>query len=206
MKRKKVTGFTIIELMLTIAIAGVLLAVAVPSFKDMAFNNCLTTKANAMVSAMQLARSSAITLRDDVSVGSLTCHYDQNSDGSADGTCTSGDEFGEGVIVFRDIDGNGLADPNVEDTDGDGVLDVGEDVNGNGVLDTEVVRISRFGCAATVDETSDSTMITYTLKGFAETEATLNICDERASSDYEGRQISLSFTGRPATDGNFTCP
>ena len=74
------------------------------------------------------------------------------------------------------------------------------------VLDTEIIRISPLSCAATMDETGDNTVITYSLKGFADIAATFNVCDERSSSDYSGRQIALSLTGRPATDGNFTCP
>ena len=214
MKRKIAAGFTIIELMLAIAIAGVLLAVAVPSYRDMVMNNCLTTKTNAMVSAMQLARSTAITVRDNVSIGALACRMDENNDGSADATCSNSDEFGEGIVVYRDVDGDGFADTLVEDTNSNGSLDVGEDINGNGLLDMELIKISKFDCAATLNETTDgandttdnSTQITYTLKGNALERGTFNVCDNRSSSDYRGRQVSLSATGRPATDSDFTCP
>lgn len=205
------------ELMLTIAIGAVLLAVAVPAFTNMVMNNCLTTKTNAIVGAMQLARSTAITLRDNVSVGALACRMDENNDGSADGSCNNSDEYGNGIVVYRDIDDDGFADTAVEDANGDGVLNVGEDLNGNGILDNELIKVVRFGCAATIDETTDSgtggsdstansTQITYTLKGNTLTLGTFDVCDNRDSSEYKGRRVSLSRTGRPATDSDFTCP
>ncbi|MGR9089573.1 MAG: GspH/FimT family pseudopilin [Gammaproteobacteria bacterium] len=217
MKQIQNAGFTIIELMLTIAIGAVLLAVAVPSYTNMVMNNCLTTKTNAIVGAMQLARSTAITVRDNVSVGAITCRMDENNDGSADGSCDSSDDYGDGIVVYRDIDDDGFADSAVEDTNDNGVLDVGEDLNGNGILDNELIKVVRFGCAATIDETTDSgaggsdatansTQITYNMKGSISVLGTFNVCDSRDSSEYRGRQVSLSRTGRPATDSDFTCP
>ena len=125
MNRQNRAGFTIIELMLTIAIAAVLLAVAVPSYTNMVLNNCLTAKTNQLVSAMQLARSTAVTFRDEVTVGSISCQLDEDNNNAADGSCATADrqddEFGEGVVVYRDLDGDGFADLEAdEDADGDG--------------------------------------------------------------------------------------
>ncbi len=53
-------GFTIIELMVTIAVASVLLSMAVPSFNQMVVGGRLTTQSNEMVAAISLARSEAI--------------------------------------------------------------------------------------------------------------------------------------------------
>ena len=119
-----------------------------------------------------------------------------------------------GIVVYRDVDGDGLADTLIEDANSNGTLDVGEDINGNDRLDVELIKISRFDCAATLNETTDgandttdnSTQITYTLKGSALQRGTLNVCDNRPSSEYKGRRISLSATGRPATDADFSCP
>ncbi len=55
-------GFTLIELMVTIAVAAVLIAIAVPSFRTLTVSNALTTAANDMVGALNLTRMEAIKL------------------------------------------------------------------------------------------------------------------------------------------------
>lgn len=53
-------GFTIVELMITIAVAAVLLVIAVPSFNTIINSNRLTTAANNLVNALNTARMEAI--------------------------------------------------------------------------------------------------------------------------------------------------
>lgn len=55
-------GFTLIELMVTIAVAAILIAIAVPSFKNLTVSNALTTAANDMVGALNLARMESVKL------------------------------------------------------------------------------------------------------------------------------------------------
>lgn len=55
-----VSGFTLVELMVTIAVASVLMAVAVPSFNQLIVTNRLIAQANEVVAAMNFARSEAI--------------------------------------------------------------------------------------------------------------------------------------------------
>jgi type IV fimbrial biogenesis protein FimT len=69
------SGFTIVELMITVGVASILLAVAVPSFNQLMVTNRLTTQANDFVSAINFARSEAIKRNASVSlcrVGSAT--------------------------------------------------------------------------------------------------------------------------------------
>jgi prepilin-type N-terminal cleavage/methylation domain-containing protein len=53
-------GFTLIELMIAIAVFAILLAIAVPSFRDASLAARLGSIANNMVASVQLARSEAI--------------------------------------------------------------------------------------------------------------------------------------------------
>lgn len=55
-----VRGFTIIELMITLVVAAILLAIAIPSFTYLTVSNRLTTTANELVNRLSLARSDAI--------------------------------------------------------------------------------------------------------------------------------------------------
>lgn len=59
-RRTKQSGFTLIELMITIAIVAVLTAVAIPSFSTMRDRNSVTTEANKLLSSILFARSEAI--------------------------------------------------------------------------------------------------------------------------------------------------
>lgn len=206
MKVQNQHGFTIIELMMTIALGAVLMALAVPSYTAMVKNNCLTTKTNGVISAIQLARSAAISARQDISFAP-TCTLDATAAACTD----TSDEFGSGVIVFRDINSDGFPDSVVdEDTNSNGALDAGEDLNLNGVLDTdltEIVRSTPFSCAATVNETGNNLVLTYNLNGSVSPLGTFDICDDRDGTKYTGRQITLTTTGRASTDTSYTsCP
>lgn len=71
-------GFTMIELMITVALASILLAVAVPSFNQIIVSGRLTAQTNEMVAAVSLARSEAIKRNANVTLcradnGSTTC-------------------------------------------------------------------------------------------------------------------------------------
>lgn len=68
-------GFTIVELMITVSLASILLAVAVPSFNQMIVGGRLTAQSNEMVAALSLARSEAIKRNANVTL----CRADNNS-------------------------------------------------------------------------------------------------------------------------------
>jgi type IV fimbrial biogenesis protein FimT len=53
-------GFSLVEMMVTIAIAGILLTIAVPSFRDLIQRQRITATVNDLFFAIKLARSEAI--------------------------------------------------------------------------------------------------------------------------------------------------
>jgi len=89
-------GFTLIELMITIALAGILMTVAAPSMTRMIGAN----RVQAEVSGFVTARSEAIKEGQPVSVCAST-------DGS---TCLAANTWQKGWIVFPDPNGNGTVD------------------------------------------------------------------------------------------------
>jgi type IV fimbrial biogenesis protein FimT len=59
-------GFSLVELMVTVSLAAVLMAIGIPMFRDSIANNRLISQTNDMVGALTLARSRAITLNQRV--------------------------------------------------------------------------------------------------------------------------------------------
>ncbi|MEC9406173.1 MAG: GspH/FimT family protein [Pseudomonadota bacterium] len=87
-------GLTLIELVISIAIAAIILSVAVPSFLDLIRDWRRTGTLNTVVMSFQLARSESIKNGRDV----VVC-----SRGSA-ATCGSTSDWNKGWIVFENTD------------------------------------------------------------------------------------------------------
>ena len=65
---KRQSGFTLVELLVTLAAATVLMSVAIPSFKTTIQNGRMVTQANDLLGALVFARSQAVTAAKDVVV------------------------------------------------------------------------------------------------------------------------------------------
>ena len=88
----KSSGFTMIEMLMTMAIAAVLLGLAVPSFRYVTNSNRIAGEINGLLGDLQLARAEAIKEGQTVTVCVSTT-------GTA---CTGGPAWQGGWIVFSD--------------------------------------------------------------------------------------------------------
>src|SRR5687767_9439407 len=97
MRRSRASGFSLIELMVTIAIVAILLALGLPSFEGSMRSNRVATTTNEMLASLALARSEAIRSSRE----SRIC---ASADGS---TCGAGLDWNAGWIIAMDNDQNG---------------------------------------------------------------------------------------------------
>lgn len=96
-------GFTIIELLVVVAILAIVATVAVPSFQRVIENNRLATESNRLFSAMSFARSEAVRVGDNVSLSAKAGGFDEGWCVHLGATC-------ENANILRQFDaGNQLA-------------------------------------------------------------------------------------------------
>lgn len=187
----KLGGFTIPELMLTIAIAGVLAAIAIPSMRDFNRNARLTSAVNDLLRSTQTARSEAITRQSNV----VVCASDDPL--ASEPACADEGNF-TGWIVFQDSNSNWMFDGDDEDTPADD----GEPI---------IQRYAPVAASVSVRADNDG-IFSYSSTGFA-TPAGANtpstrvvFCDERGNraigNDSTARALFVEPTGRARVTKN----
>lgn len=122
------TGFSLIEAMITVAVAAILLAVAAPSFSDFIHTSRLAAQSNDIIAALNLARSEALRLGRGVVFCRSRAPF---------ATCIDGAGAWEGWLVFVDADGNLQRD-------------AGEAVLRSGPIDPSAVSVSASNALAGV--------------------------------------------------------
>ncbi len=96
---KKNSGFTILELVITAALAAIIFAVAIPSMTTFTQNDRLTTNINQLIGHLAYARSESVKMNAQVAI----C-VSLNS-----ASCTGGN-WQDGWIVYVDQDANNSFD------------------------------------------------------------------------------------------------
>jgi prepilin-type N-terminal cleavage/methylation domain-containing protein len=92
MRHRRHSGFTLIELMVTVAVAVLLAALAVPSFRELIDKSRLRGATDDIVSLLNVARASAVKYGHDVNVSI-------NSGGWCGGAVSAGDPGSVGDLI-----------------------------------------------------------------------------------------------------------
>lgn len=93
-------GFTLVELVVTIAVAAILVTVAVPNFRVFVQNSRISTQANDLISDISLARSEAIKSGANASLCTST----------AGASCNGSGNWTTGRLAWTDTNNNNALD------------------------------------------------------------------------------------------------
>lgn len=160
-------GFTIIELMVTLAVASLLIFIGVPSFTTFIQNNRITSSTNFVVSQINYARSEAVRLNLPVNIartGSVT------------------QDLTDGWQIFSDA-GSATGNSAYSASDGDVLLRQFEGYDSGGLQ----IRVNSPG----------NQWIAFNQTGLLSeggSSIQIAVCDDRGVS--AGRLITVSTTGR----------
>lgn len=171
-------GFSLIELLVTVAILGILAGLAAPSFVSLIRSNRLTSAANDMLGAIALARSEALKRGFRV----VLC----TSTDSA--SCSNSATWADGWIVFLDGDNDSTRTAASEP-----LLRVGQ---------------SNDGVTSSVAGATVNNYISFTPRGAARTttgvaqSGVISLC----ISGQRARQLDLVASGRASIVQGGVCP
>ena len=90
-------GFTMTELLVTMGIAAMLMAIGVPSYRYVTYSNRATTEINSLLGDMQYARSEAVKEGQAVTMCPANASYN---------TCVATTSWQGGWIIFQDVNNN----------------------------------------------------------------------------------------------------
>ncbi|MCE7903117.1 MAG: prepilin-type N-terminal cleavage/methylation domain-containing protein [Gammaproteobacteria bacterium PRO9] len=162
-------GYTMVELMFTVAIAALVTGLAVPNFRSFVLNNRAAEESNALVGALALARSESVTRGIPVSV----CASSDNA------TCANSTDWTTGWIVFTDVNAP------------IGAVDTGT------VPDTVLRALPALGNGSSLTATAN--FVSYAANGFLANAAGVDfsLAISGCTGDHN-RDITVNLQGRAA--------
>jgi len=103
---KQANGFSLLELLVTLAVASILVSVGVPSFRSAIMDNRMVRDSNQLVASINLARSTAVRFQRTATV-CTSANFN-----AAIPTCSASTDWSAGYIVWVDKDRDGATDAN----------------------------------------------------------------------------------------------
>lgn len=94
---KQHSGFTLIELMIVLAVAAIVLTLGVPSFQGIIERNGLAVQVNDFISSLNYARSEAVKRKQNV----VVCRSDTTTNPL---NCNTGTSYDDGWLIYIDFD------------------------------------------------------------------------------------------------------
>lgn len=195
MDRQTQRGFTLWELFVTLAVAGVVLGIGVPNLLEFTRNNAMASASNEFVTAVLAARAEAVKRGVPITLCATSDPLANPPTCVPSGAGTDGAFF-----VWVDENGN---------TDANGVPILSDASDGNAAVDTGETVIRRIEAPGTsIDVFMDNGYISYAPSGFARSVTGLGnplsrllYCDDRGSDTAAGglsaaRIVRVHPTGR----------
>jgi type IV fimbrial biogenesis protein FimT len=172
-KRSAGAGFTLIELMVVVALAALLQSLALPAFRGFVNSMRLTVAVNSLFTSLLLARSEAIKRNGRA----VVC---KSASGEA---CVTSGNWEQGWIVFHDANNNARRDA------GEAIVSYQQGTAAP-ILLTGNSPLASYVSYTPMGQTA------YASGAFQA--GTLTVC-VASSSSQEARQIIVSSAGRPRT-------
>jgi type IV fimbrial biogenesis protein FimT len=173
-KNSFIVGFTLVELMVTVAIASVLLAIAAPNFLSLSSSNSAKNAANRLLDSLAYARSEAVTRSVNVTVCSKAI---------GSNTCAGANVWVGGWLIY---------------IEGAGTLDLDAEGAGNG--DDLLLRVEDLSSLnLNANAIADGNTLIYDAVGEANTAMQISFMGEDGNA-AEGRNISISVQGTASID------
>lgn len=180
------SGFTLFELIVTLAIVGILAAITLPNMRVFILNARVTTQANELLAELNNARGLASKL------GAVVVCPSSNPDATSP-SCSTGNSWETGWIAFADKNGD---------------LALSSD-------ETVISRHSALEGGNTLRHNQTWNVLTYNSDGSVSpapstgTRIIFSVCDDRGVSMARG--VTIEGTGRAASVKNtsstpLTCP